>query len=229
MATSQNTSRPATVTRLHVQQSVASGRRGTDGGLDRAGVPRGRAPDTLPRGSETQFPPRMTDDGRDAPCGQWVGGALLSSRGFYWRGSRHGGCFLPMHVTVPLVHSATCRVPVRHGAGTAGRTQPGPCPPVNENGREAWAGPRPPCPHGSWAQTGGASRRLRETLLAGDPGPPSATGPQVPAIPLWAKARSRPGNTECVPRRGLDWPLSSPLSPLGSGGRRPAWLGPSLG
>lgn len=88
-----------------------------------------------------------------------------------------------------------------------------------------------PVPTGAGAQTGGASRRLRETLLAGDPGPPSATGPQVPAIPLWAKARSRPGNTECVPRRGLDWPLSSPLSPLGSGsgGRRPAWLGPSLG
>lgn len=127
MATSQNTSRPATVTRLHVQQSVASGRRGTDGGLDRAGVPRGRAPDTLPRGSEPQFPPRMTDDGRDAPCGQWVGGALLSSRGFYWRGSCHGGCFLPMHVTVPLVHSATCGVPVRCGdrwAHTAGTLPP---------------------------------------------------------------------------------------------------------
>lgn len=216
MATSPNTSRPATVTRLHVQQSVASGRQGTDGGLDRAGVPRGRAPDTLPRGSEPQFR-------------EWVGGALLSSRGFYWRGSCHGGCFLPMHVTVLLVHSATYGVPPPCGAGTAGRTQPGPCPPANETGQEAWAGPRPPCPHGSWAQTGGASRRLRETLLAGDPGPPSATGPQVPAIPLWAKARSRPGNTECVPRRGLDWPLSSPLSPLGSGGRRPAWLGPSLG
>lgn len=114
MATSQNTSRPATVTRLHVQQSVASGRQGTDGGLDRAGVPRGRAPDTLPRGSEPQFR-------------EWVGGALLSSRGFYWRGSCHGGCFLPMHVTVPLVHSATCRVPMRCGdrwAHTAGTLPP---------------------------------------------------------------------------------------------------------
>lgn len=227
MATSPNTSRPATVTRLHVQQSVASGRRGTDGGLDRAGVPRGRAPDTLPRGSEPQFPPRMTDDGRDAPCGQWVAAPSSVHEAFTGGGRATAAASFPC--TSPSPSFILPRAGSPCGAGTAGRTQPGPCPPANETGQEAWAGPRPPCPHGSWAQTGGASRRLRETLLAGDPGPPSATGPQVPAIPLWAKARSRPGNTECVPRRGLDWPLSSPLSPLGSGGRRPAWLGPSLG
>lgn len=86
-------------------------------------------------------------------------------------------------------------------------------------------GPGHPVPTGAGAQTGGASRRLRETLLAGDPGPPSATGPQVPAIPLWAKARSRPGNTECVPRRGLDWPLSSRSVPSAAvGGGQPGWV-----
>lgn len=231
MATLPNTSRPATVTRLHVQQSVASGRRGTDGGLDRAGVSQGRAPDTLPRGSEPQFPPRMTDDGRDAPCGQWVGGALLSSRGFYWRGSCHGGCFLPMHVTVPLVHSATCRVPMRCGdrwAHTAGTL-----PPANEtsreNGREAWAGPRPPCPHGSWgtnwrgvpeAERDSAGRRPRASLChrTSSAGHSSVGEGEVPPREHRVRPEEGPGLATLVP-----------LSPLGSGGRRPAWLGPSLG
>lgn len=226
MATSQNTSRPATVTRLHVQQSVASGRRGTDGGLDRAGVPWGRAPDTLPHGSEPQFPPRMTAGTLDVGSG-W---AAPSSVHEAFTGGGRATAAASFPCTSPsssfiLPHAGSPCAVVRGPLGAHSR-DPAPQrtrPALRTAGRRG-PGPGHPVPTGAGAQTGGASRRLRETLLAGDPGPPSATGPQVPAIPLWAKARSCPGNTECVPRRGLDWPLSSPLSPLG----RQRWEAASL-
>lgn len=225
MATSPNTSRPATVTRLHVQQSVASGRRGTDGGLDREGVPRGRAPDTLPRGSEPQFPPRMTTgtlhvgSGWAAPSSvheAFTGGGRATAAASFPCTSPSSSFILP-HAGSPC------------GAGTAGRTQPGPCPPANETGREAWAGPRPPCPHGSWgtnrrgipeAERDSAGRRPQASLChrTSSAGHSSVGEGEVPPREHRVRPEEGPGLATLVP-----------LSPLGSGGRRPAWLGPSLG
>lgn len=100
------------------------------------------------------------------------------------------------------------------GAGTAGRTQPGPCPPANEtsgeNGREAWAGPRPPCPHGSWgtnwrgvpeAERDSAGRRPRASLChrTSSAGHSSVGEGEVPPREHRVRPEEGPGLATLVP------------------------------